>query len=1143
MSKQSLKFILSLPMYLLLIFGAMATYAQVTVLDEPFDDEAQFTATPALESAGETADYYRLTDGSDIIPSFVGFSGDFFAAQDTDGVTDAGTTQIVLEWNDLAITGLSNLQLSVVVAEDDSSDGNEDWDANSAVIFEYQIDDGGFQNLLAFEAVAGTNTEPAQDTTFDGLGDGAVLTETPTTFMASIAGEGASLDLRVTIGVLDAGDEDVAFDDVLVTANGMPIIVDPIINEFLANHVTTNENEFIEVLGTASTDYSTYSVLQLEGDNVGDGTARGQIVSVTPIASTDANGLFVTPFMDSVLDNDSMTLLLVELFSGSIGDDLDTDDDGTLDVTPWTRIVDDVAVLDSDAMDQAYSVVILTSSFDNGTDTVPGASRIPNGTDTDTTADWVRNDFDGAGVPALDPGTPELGEAFNTPGAANDVVEESDLPFMCGVPAMPIHDIQGAGVDGLLPNGTVVDIEGVVVGDFNNDVVGELDGFFIQEEDSDADADPLTSEGIFVFAPDTLVDVSMGDVVRVRGEVTEFFNLTQVNLVTNVAICSMRGGATATPAILNLPIVDLLDLESIEGMAVTLPQALTVSNHFDLVSFGEVTLSNGRIIQPTNVVLPGMPANELQAQNSLNQIILDDGRNGSNVMPFVMGRDDTNPLNASNPIRSGHSVTNIVGVMNFTFSNYKVEPTQAFTFDESANPRLVSPPVAPAALTVASFNVLNFFSTIDNSGPICGPSASSGCRGADSASELTRQTDKLVAAITALGADIVGVIEIENNATASLEALIDALNTATAPDTWAFIDSGTIGTDAIKVGLIYTPATVMPMGGFAVLDATVDPRFDTTRNRPALAQAFSDANGEVLNVVVNHYRSKRCSGATGLDADQGDGQACFNETRRMASLAQADWIATDPTGSNDPDYLIIGDLNSYAMEDPIRALTDNPPGPGLVDLAATFAVDDAYSFVFTGQVGALDFAISTPSLATQVLDAVYWNINADEIRAFDYNEEGLSGSVPKPADFFVADAFRASDHDPVVVSLILGPGVVDAENPDTELVVDRTFALADGLEAVNVTIQLVNGMGMPVEGMMVDVMVTGSAVLANSTGVTDVNGQFTTSMTNTTIEEVMVSGRYDINGDNAPETLIINGFPRVVSFEDAEDFIFGDGYE
>ena len=143
-----------------------------------------------------------------------------------------------------------------------------------------------------------------------------------------------------------------------------------------------------------------------------------------------------------------------------------------------------------------------------------------------------------------------------------------------------------------------------------------------------------------------------------------------------------------------------------------------------------------------------------------------------------------------------------------------------------------------------------------------------------------------------------------------------------------------IGTDAIRVGMIYKPGAVTPVGRIPGprLDA-VDPRFIDTKSRPVLAQTFA---GERHRVTLHGGRQppqvkgfRRAS--TSGDPDTGDGQGNCNDTRELAAQALVDWLATDPTGSGDPDFLIVGDLNSYAMEDPIDAIkagSDDSAGTG-----------------------------------------------------------------------------------------------------------------------------------------------------------------------------------------------------------------------
>jgi uncharacterized repeat protein (TIGR01451 family) len=197
----------------------------------------------------------------------------------------------------------------------------------------------------------------------------------------------------------------------------------PLINEFVFNHTGTDTNEYVEVFGSADMDYGSYWLLEIEGDS---GASLGVVDGVYNVGTTDANGFWTTGFLNNEWENGTVTALLVRNFTGNQGDDLDTDDDGVLDVTPWDLIADDVAVDDGDAGDLAYSAVVLTPGYDGAPYAPGGASRIPNGVDTNTTDDWVRNDFDLAGIPGF-PGTPDPGEALNTPGTFNELVMVSDL--------------------------------------------------------------------------------------------------------------------------------------------------------------------------------------------------------------------------------------------------------------------------------------------------------------------------------------------------------------------------------------------------------------------------------------------------------------------------------------------------------------------------------------------------------------------------------------------------------------------------------------------------------------------------------------------------------------------------------------------
>jgi uncharacterized protein len=589
----------------------------------------------------------------------------------------------------------------------------------------------------------------------------------------------------------------------------------------------------------------------------------------------------------------------------------------------------------------------------------------------------------------------------------------TDAP-VCGDPATAIHQIQGSALSSPLV-GTPRSIEGVVVGDFQGP--GQFSGFYVQEEAADTDADLATSEGIFVF---NNTPVSAGDIVRVRGTVTEFASgtttLTEIASVTSVLVCASGGSVAATPV--QLPVASGGDWERYEGMLISLPQRMAVTETFTLGRFGEVGLSVGtRLLNPTSVAAPGVPALAVQDLNNRSRILLDDGNNQQNIDPTLY---PAGGLNASNTLRSGDTVTGVSGVLDQRFSLYRIQPVGAVPFT-AANPRPASPAEVRGAIRVASMNVLNFF----NGDGLGGGFPTS--RGATTPFELERQRNKIVSAIVGMDADIVGLMEIENDAppNSAVEDLTAALNAEAGAGTYALVDTGLVGTDAIRVALLYQPATVTPAGDFAVLTSAVDPRFIDTLNRPALAQTFSEnANGQRFTVVVNHLKSKGSDCDAVGDPDTGDGQGNCNVTRTKAAAALADWLGADPTESGDDDVLIIGDLNSYAREDPITRLEND----GYTNLVESFLGQGAYSFVFDGQSGYLDHALANGSLEPQVTGVTEWHINADEPIVLDYNVEFKSAD--HVSTLYAPTPFRSSDHDPVIVGVCQSPTLAMSVSPN-----------------------------------------------------------------------------------------------------------------
>lgn len=610
------------------------------------------------------------------------------------------------------------------------------------------------------------------------------------------------------------------------------------------------------------------------------------------------------------------------------------------------------------------------------------------------------------------------------------------------LPITRIHTIQGSGTTATAGTFT---IEGIVVGDFQG--TNQLGGFYLQEEDNDADSSNLTAEGIFV---NSLVAVNVGDRVQITGTVQENSSspsfgqavITPGSSAGSLQILERGLQSLVTPTVVDLPTVALGDLERYEGMLVTFPETLTVTETFNLGRFGEVVLSaNGRLFQPTNVVDPNDdPASgtnssgssnvaAVTAQQNLNdrsRIILDDGSNAANLsdVPYI-DTTDANPLNDT--LRLGSTITGLTGVLGFGFSEYRIQPTQAPSFDYAARPEV---PTVGGNVKVASFNVLNYFNGDGQGGGF--PTS----RGADSLAEFNRQRAKIMAAIAALNADVVGLIEMENDGdgpNSAIADLVNGLNAVAGAGTYAFVSlantTGSAGTDEIKVAFIYKPGAVTPVGNAIYFN---DPAFDTAR--PPLAQTFRvNATGEVFTPIINHFKSKSSAANLPGDTDQGDGQGLSNATRKAQATALLNFVTQIQTLSGDSDVMVIGDLNAYNEEDPIDILRSG----GLTKL-----ITPTESYVFQGQTGSLDHALVTASLLAQVTGAAKWNINADEPITLDYNDDVLTTGEGTAEDrndttLYVPTPFRSSDHDPVLVGLnLVARNVAPIANIDTVTLVE-----------------------------------------------------------------------------------------------------------
>ncbi|MCX5928026.1 MAG: ExeM/NucH family extracellular endonuclease [Cyanobium sp. LacPavin_0920_WC12_MAG_63_22] len=588
-----------------------------------------------------------------------------------------------------------------------------------------------------------------------------------------------------------------------------------------------------------------------------------------------------------------------------------------------------------------------------------------------------------------------------------------------------ISAVQGSGATSPLLDQNVT-LRAVVVADFQ--LSGELGGFFLQEETADWDTSALSSEGLYVAYPisGSNVDVKLGDRLLVSGVVSERFSQTILSSIQ--ALTVEASGRLADTRRVDIP--DLLaqrstslNLEPYEGMWVRFPETLSVNGLFGQFRFGEVELSAaGLPVQPTNVMEPGAAAYAAEQATALRELVLDDGSNSS-YRP-------ASAATAAAPVRDqllrrGDTIDAVEGVLGYDFSKYRLHPTAPLAF-ASENPRPEAPAAAAAGqLRLASFNVLNTFTTLNSGGALTDSGLAP--RGANTAEELERQLSKLTTALLGLKADVIGLMELENDADdATLKTIVDRLNGALPANSgraYSFVPTGLIGSDAIKVGLIYNNLAVAANGAARVLDtaAFTDPLASgTPKNRPALAQTFRElASGETVNVVVNHLKSKGATDATGADLDQRDGQAAFNATRTAAAARLLEWIKTNPTGNGDPDWVVLGDLNAYAKEDPIQVFE----AAGYRNALPSFTAEPPSSYAFFTPVdmsGALDHMLISPSLVPQATAALDWNINAAEGAFRDYNRDTNSNGNAAVRDFFSPDPYRTSDHDPVLLDLKLG---------------------------------------------------------------------------------------------------------------------------
>ena len=563
-------------------------------------------------------------------------------------------------------------------------------------------------------------------------------------------------------------------------------------------------------------------------------------------------------------------------------------------------------------------------------------------------------------------------------------------------------------------------LRGVITADYRYE--NGFSGFYIQTVDSKAKAN--LSNAIFVYIPasSSVKGGKVGDEVILRGRLTAYQNQLQIDqLQQDILTCNLNAASQVQPKSVDLPFNSLAELTAnspqlYQGMLVKLPQTLTISENYNYGRFGELSLSKERLFIPTNLYPPlSAEAKALAQKNLLSKIILDDGYNNQNRTPWLPQN-----FSAINSLRSGDQLKNVEGILEYRFNGWRIQPIQGRSLPEVVSNTQSRQNVAvkdTKLIRAAAFNVLNY----DN-----GKTGFPTERGATSQAEFDKQHRKIIKALKAIDADVYGLMEIANNGydkNSAIAYLTQALGTD-----WKYVvpeNQDRLGTDVIAVAIIYNSKRVKPVNKPVVLDLG-------DKNRTTIAQTFQPISGkQMFTIIPNHLKSKGCTGVDTqtTDADQKDGQGCWNPTRVKAVEQLVQWMAKNPTQVEKPNILLLGDMNSYAKEDPIQVfekanykvlLNDKVVGQG----------EQAYSYVFGvasnvggyGGAGNLDHAIADANLYSKVKKAFSWHINADEPTVLDYNEEYKTDA--QKALFFSEDAYRSSDHDPVIVDLDLN----DAEN-------------------------------------------------------------------------------------------------------------------
>ena len=363
-------------------------------------------------------------------------------------------------------------------------------------------------------------------------------------------------------------------------------------------------------------------------------------------------------------------------------------------------------------------------------------------------------------------------------------------------------------------------------------------------------------------------------------------------------------------------------------------------------------------------------------------------------------------------------------MLSYGFDEWRLQPTTPVnaqtpaigrTTFKSTNPRTAAPEEVGGDIRLASLNVLNYFVHFGGE-----------ARGADDEAGLAKQEAKIVAAISALDADVVALEEIENSVRfedddpqMALERLVAALNTEDGAGTWDYVRSpaglpAAAQQDFITTAIIFKPAAVTPAGE----SRTINDESVWFNAREPQAQTFVK-DGDAFTVVANHFKSKSPGEATGDNVDTGDGQGQWNGDRVRQAASLAAFVAEVSRKKEESDVVLLGDFNAYTQEDPMQVLYD----AGYESLGAQ---TEKFSYSYQGLSGSLDHVLASEAAQGIVTGTDIWNINAGESIALEYSRYNYNVS-----NLYDASPYRSSDHDPVIVGLDLSGGATPEPPVDT----------------------------------------------------------------------------------------------------------------